>query len=88
MKEPHVIMPIESTAESVKRDIFTVASCWMLILPGWWIGSSAAQWIGGMMFAFVTLVRASSMASKHKMSLTEARDKINAMIAARDEEGK
>lgn len=83
MDEPEIIMPIESTDESIERDLFTIASCWALILPGWWIGSSAAQWIGGMLFSLSLLARIGGTAKKHRMPLTDAKRRIDAMIAER-----
>lgn len=81
MREPEIILLIESTAESVKRDMFTVVSFWLLILPGWWIGSNAAQWIGGMLFAVALLGRISSAHKNLRMSLPAARARLDALAA-------
>ncbi len=80
-KNEHVIrIGEESTAKSITHDVVTVLACWALIFPGWWIGSSAMQWAGFIMFFMVIIVKASGVSPK--MTIAQARAKLDELEAA------
>lgn len=83
MTDTKVMLIIETPRDSWKRDSGSVLACFLLVLPGWWIGSPALEWVGAIMFAVFVLSRASGFASKNTYTIQEARD-VLAQMPGRD----
>ena len=49
-KEKEFVILAESTLQSWARDLGTYVMALALILPGWFIQSSAMQWLGALVF--------------------------------------
>ncbi len=78
-----VILLKESAVELWKRDAGTVAACFALILPGWFIGSYALQFVGALMLVVLVFFRATGARKQYERTLEDARDEIAALIEAR-----
>lgn len=63
----------ESIAQSWLRDASMFALAVSLIAPGWWLGSSAMQWAGLVVF-FVAVL---ACVRPHRMTIAEARKKLD-----------
>ena len=72
-----VIVMKETFVESVKRDVFTVASAWAIILPGWWVGSNALQWVGAILFGLFFLGRMARFQKDNARTVAEAREYLD-----------
>ena len=60
--EPKIIFVHESVLASAAKDAVTVALLVAATLLGWWVGSAALQWLGGMM-ALVSVMMAAVVRS-------------------------
>ena len=76
-----IVIIKETFLESLKRDAFTVVSAWVMILPGWWIGSSALQWTGSIMFGLFFLARMAKVQSENIKTIAEARKLLDELEA-------
>lgn len=76
-----VIVLKESLAQSIARDAVTFVTCAGLVGLGWWIGSDAMQWIGGVMFVFSLAVRMAGVVQKNKFTIAEARKRLDEIEA-------
>ncbi len=70
--ETKVIIIRETTWESILSDCFTFGCPAALMLAGWFMGSSAMQWLGFLTFWVVAVAQAPSL-RKSKMTIQEAR---------------
>lgn len=59
-----VIVLRETLAQSVWSDTVTVSTGFMFMLPGYFLGSSAMQWVGALIFFLSLLARASGKANR------------------------
>jgi hypothetical protein len=89
MKQTEVIIIRETWQESVKRDAGTLALAVLLMVPGWMLGITALT-VTGVIIFWITMLTwtarvVAKSSTKHK-TLYEARDHINAMIAAQSGE--
>ena len=81
IETPKVIILTESVAQSWARDAGTVAASLALLLPGWWVQSGWISAVG--LFMLCAMVLKWARGTGRESTLEEARDQINAMIAAR-----
>jgi hypothetical protein len=79
-----VIVLQEGWLVSAARDATTVGCGFILIVPGWLIGSDALQWLGFLFVAAIVFSRAAGLRRKHERTLDEARAEIEGMIRERD----
>ena len=78
MSEKQTVIIIRETAfEGVVSDISTFCIFVGLIGLGWLLGSSAMQWAGFIIGCLYLLSRASGMSSKNKMTIAQARKKLD-----------
>ena len=70
---PKIICIKEKPLDSIVRDGFSVVCAFVLILPGWALGSSAMQWAGFIMLGIVAMARAMGLRKKYTMTVDEAR---------------
>ena len=78
-EKPTVIVLRETLLQSVWSDTVTVATGFIFMLPGYFLGSSAMQWTGALMFFLSLLGRASGKAKR--MTHDEAIAHIQAIKA-------
>lgn len=77
-----IIVLRESPRDSLIRDGGSVLAAWMLILPGWWLGSGTLSFIGGVMFLIVIGLRASGVRKSMQRTPQEALAEVQAIIEA------
>ena len=77
-----IIILRESPRDSLIRDGGSVLAAWMLILPGWWLGSGTLSFIGGVMFLLVIGLRAAGVRKSMQKSPQEALAEVQSIIAA------
>ena len=73
IRETVFVVIRESILKSWATDASTLALATALIIPGWLIGSSAAQWLGFMVF-FVMMVGKSKT---KRLTIAEARAELD-----------
>jgi hypothetical protein len=78
-----VIVMRESPRDSLLRDGGSVLAAWLMILPGWWLGSGVLSFIGGCMFLLVIGVRAAGLRKSMERTPEEAIAELQAMMEAR-----
>lgn len=74
---PTVILIRETWLSSLISDAGTFALFAGLIGLGWLLGSSAMQWSGFVVAAFMTFARAGSRADEYRYTIAQARDKLD-----------
>lgn len=82
-----VILMQESWAESAKRDMFSVASAFSMLLPGWLLESGWLSFFGGMTLILVTTNRVMGLRQKYMRTPEQAIAELQAMLAARTDGG-
>jgi hypothetical protein len=83
MTKPTTLIVIRETlAQSLLRDAGSVASSFALILPGFYIGSTALQFIGGLLLVLFAFCKLTTIVNDNRMTLEQARDKIDAWLKA------
>lgn len=70
-----VIILHESVAQSWARDASSFVMAMGMMGVGVWLGSSAMQWIGGLLWLLALATKASSMAKR--MTVAEARQRLD-----------
>lgn len=77
-----IIVLRESPRDSLIRDGGSVLASWLMILPGWWLGSGVLSFIGGVMFLIVIGLRASGLRKSMQKTPAEALAEVRAIIDA------
>lgn len=80
-KAPKVIIIRETLWESIQKDAFTIGGLIGAILIGWWLDSSALQWIAGLMLIVLVTARATNEYN-NQYTVEEAIDKLKRMQGA------
>jgi hypothetical protein len=79
-----VIVLQESWLVSAARDATSVLCGFLLIVPGWLMGSDALQWLGFLFVAAIVFSRAAGLRRRYERTLDEAKAEIEDMIRERD----
>ena len=74
-----IIFINEKPWDSIVRDSFSVICAFVLILPGWALGSAAMQWAGFIMLGVVAMARAMGLQKKYTMTIDEARKFLDSL---------
>ena len=82
MSKQEIIIIRESVVQSIVKDVFTIGGLIAAVALGKWIDSNALQWIGAIMLFLSAASISVSAANKNKMTLAEAKARIDAMIEA------
>lgn len=72
-----IIISDDRLWKSIARDTYSGAVLLALVLLGWWIGSAALQWIGGIVWILFLFGRAANTLQKYRFTITEARDELD-----------
>lgn len=72
-----IIISDDRLWKSIARDTYSGAVLLALVLLGWWIGSAALQWIGGIVWILFLFGRAANTFQKYRFTITEARDELD-----------
>ena len=82
MKDEKVVIIIhESFMESLKSDMITFGSTFLLIYLGILLESSAMQWLGALFAMIGILVRFSGKSKELRMTIAEARKRLDELEA-------
>lgn len=76
-----VILLKESLLDSIIRDLVTFLTGAGLTGLGWWIGSDAMQWFGGVLFMLSVVARTAGLASTNRLTISEARKRLDEIEA-------
>jgi hypothetical protein len=79
-----VIVLQEIWLVSAARDATSVLCGFLLIVPGWLMGSDALQWLGFLFVAAIVFSRAAGLRRRYERTLDEAKAEIEDMIRERD----
>ena len=77
-----IIVLRESPRDSLIRDGGSVLASWLMILPGWWLGSGVLSFIGGVLFLLVIGTRAAGVRKSMQKTPQEALAEVQAIIDA------
>ena len=77
-----IIVLHESPRDSLIRDGGSVLASWLMILPGWWLGSCVLSFIGGVLFLLVIGNRAAGVHKSMQKTPQEALAEVQAIIDA------
>lgn len=75
--ETHVIIVYESLRDSILADTYSFGCLAICILIGVIVGSTALQWIAGLMAIIFILHTAGRVKEKGRYTIQEAREKLN-----------
>ena len=73
--KPTVIIIRETWKESVLSDTYSYLIAIAMMAPGYFLNVDALQWLGAILFMITLLAQGSNM--KYKMSVAEARDRLD-----------
>ena len=78
-----IIVLRESPRDSLIRDGGSVLASWLMILPGWWLGSDTLSFIGGVLFFLLVIdTRAAGVRKAMQKTPQEALAEVQAIIDA------
>lgn len=85
-KEPMIIVVDDRLSKSVGRDLVTFGSLVLVMSVSVLLQSEAMQWITGGLWVIWLFARAIGAGKANRMTLDEARAKLDVLIAERDAE--
>jgi hypothetical protein len=72
-----IVLADDRLWKSVARDAWTAIVLGGLTMLGWWVGSTALQWIGGLFAVLFMISRVTATTVKSRYTLAEARAKLD-----------
>lgn len=83
IKQEHVVIIHETVVKSWLRDLSTFALFSAMIGVGWFLDSSAMQWMGAIIAFITILARATGLHKKNRKNIAEARLFLDDLEAGR-----